>query len=274
MGMDKNDSEILADRVNSFLSANRKTILGVIGFVVVVVIALVLYFSFSAKKKADDVASVEKIIFELEKEKDEIEKKKKEEESKAKKRAEEEKDNSVSGVVEEEGGSDSTPGSKEEKDEEISPEVLAKEDAVIPELLKVANSSSGYASYLAFYNVADMYFSRKDYATARDYYQKALQAEPNNYISGVLLFNIAVCLEEIGGDDAEVLDYYKKSSMVEDFPLKPRSLFNVARVQEKLKQNEDAIATYKSLIEAYPDNDFAMIGKSRIIALEIKAKRG
>lgn len=271
MAIDKDDSALLADRVNSFLSANRKIILGIVALIAVIVVGLAFYFSFSAKKKAEELASIEKIIFDLEKEKGEIEKKKKEAEDAEKKKNEENKAEETP-AVEENVDEDAKDEAKEEKDE-LDPEIIAKEDEAIANLLNVANSSSGYASYLAFYNVADMYFARKDYAKAKDFYLKALQAEPNNYIAGVLFFNVAVCVEELAGDDAEALDYYQKSSKVEDFPLKPRSLFNVARVQEKLNHPEEAIATYQSLIEKYPDNDFAMMGKSRIIALEIKAKK-
>lgn len=283
MAINKDDGELFADRVNNFLLANRKIILAGIAVILVVVIGLAVYFSLSYKKKVDDVAVIEKMLFDLDKEKEEIEKKKQEEAKKEEEKEEtevtsennvssestkvEEGSNSVSSETE---GSDVTKDESIAEDEKIDPEILAKEDEVIPELEKLAEASDGYASYLAFYNVADMYFTRKDYHKARDYYEKALRVLPSSYVSGVLLFNIAVCIEEIGEDDGRALEYYEKSSQIEDFPLKPRAIFNVARLQEKLGKDEDAIVTYNSLMEKYPDNDFAMIGKSRVIALEIK----
>jgi len=286
MAMNKDDGELFADRVNNFLLANRKIILSVIALVILVVVGLAFYFSFSYKKKVDDVAAIEKMLFDLDKEKEEIEKKKQEEEKKKEENKNEAKGDvssedsslSSSGELNENSDADnSTDGEADDKkekntpeEEKVDPEILAKEDEVIPELEKLGESSEGYASYLAFYNMADMYFTRKDYHKARDYYNKALTALPSSYVSGVLLFNIAVCIEEIGENDSEALEYYEKSSKVEDFPLKPRAVFNVARLQEKLGKDEDAIATYNSLMERYPDNDFSMIGKSRVIALEIK----
>jgi len=140
----------------------------------------------------------------------------------------------------------------------------------ILEFEKVATKASGYASYLAFYNIADIYFSRKDYSKAKDYYLKAYASLPNAYVAGVLLFNIGVCIEEMNGELTEALEYYLKSSKVEDFPIKPRAMFNVGRLQEKLEKFDDAIATYTDLFEKYPDNEFALIGKSRLIELNIK----
>lgn len=291
MAMSNDDGELFADRVNNFLLANRKIILSFVALVIVVVVGLVAYFSFSYKKKADDVAAIEKMIFDLNKEKEEIEEKKAEEQKKKEdektaevltdKGSDSTQDNEVkegsnvnASVPEKADDKQETDNGKNESNVEeenkIDPEILAKEDAVIPELEKLGRSSDGYASYLAFYNVADMYFTRKDYSKAKDYYEEALKALPSSYVSGVLLFNIAVCIEEIGGDDAKALEYYEKSSSIEDFPLKPRAIFNVARLQEKLGKDDDAIITYNSLMEKYPDNDFAMIGKSRVIALEIK----
>jgi len=37
-----------------------------------------------------------------------------------------------------------------------------------------------------------------------------------------------------------------------------------------MEKIEDAIASYKNILEKYPDNDFAFMAKSRIIDLEIK----
>jgi|GEM_PF-979264 len=281
MAMDKDDGELLVDRVNNFLSAHKKAILVFIAVIVISVTSLAVYFSFTNKKKNEEIAAVEKIIFDLNKEKEEIEKKKKEAED-AKKKEEEEKkkaEEAEEGVEKANAESEKAESEEDvtddedEKEEPKDPEVLAKEDEAIPKLEELATTSSGYAKYLALYNVADIYFARKDYEKAKEYYLKALDPVPNTYVAGVLLFNIAVCIEELKGEDSEALEYYQKSYDIEDFPLKPRSLFNVARLQEKMGRENDALATYNSIIEKYPDSDFAMIGKSRIITLEIKNEK-
>lgn len=278
MAMDKD--ELLVDKVNSFLSAHKKTILILVAVLVVSVASLIVYFSFVNKKKNEDIVAIERIIFDLNKEKEELGKKKKEAEEAKKKEEEKTKDEAEgitvdsdqeTEVVEKEVAKEGD--NEEEKEEPSDPEVLAKEDEAIPKLEELAISSSGYAKYLAFYNIADIYFARKDYSKAKEYYLKALEPVPNSYVAGVLLFNVAVCVEESKGEDSEALEYYQKSSNIEDFPLKPRSLFNVARLQEKVGHGDDAVATYNSIIEKYPDSDFAMIGKSRLIALEIKNKK-
>ncbi|MGP1437554.1 MAG: tetratricopeptide repeat protein [Treponema sp.] len=256
MATKSNDGMLLSDKVNDFLSTNRRIILAFIASVVLLVIVITVYFSFASKKKVDDLASVERILFDLNKEKEDIEKKQKEELEAKKKNEEQANDEEIK--------------VEEKADESISPEILQKEDTAILELEKLGGTAKGYASYLAFYNIADMYFVRKDYSKAKDYYLKAYNTLPSNYVAGVLLFNIAVCIEEMKGELTEALEYYKKATEVKDFPIKPRAMLNVGRIQEKLEKFDDAIATYNDLLEKYPDNEFALIGKSRAIELNIK----
>lgn len=265
MATKNDDGTLLSDAVNDFLSRNRRIILSAIVVIALVVVAVTVYFSFASKKKSDDLASVEKVLFDLNKDKEDIEKKQKEE-AEAKKKAEEEAERD--GISVEEIATNSE--SEEKEEEKPSPEILEKEDIAILELEKLGNSATGYASYLAFYNIADMYFSRKDFSKAKDYYLKAYGALPNSYVAGVLLFNTGVCIEEMGGELTEALEYYKKASKIEDFPIKPRAMLSVGRLQEKLEKVDDAIATYTDLFEKYPDNEFALIGKSRLIELNIK----
>lgn len=256
MATKNDDGTLLSDAVNDFLSRNRRIILSAIAVVAVVVVGVTLYFSFASKKRTDDLASVERILFDLNKEKENIEKKQKEE-AEVKKKAEE-------------AGANSDGEEKTEDEEKSSPEILEKEDDAILELEKLATSATGYASYLAFYNIADMYFSRKDYSKAKDYYLKAYNVLPNSYVAGVLLFNVGVCVEEMNGELTEALEYYERASKVDDFPIKPRAMLSVGRLQEKLERFDDAIATYTDLFEKYPDNEFALIGKSKLIELSIK----
>ena len=266
MATKNDDGTLLSDAVNDFLSRNRRIILSAIAVVAVVVVGVTLYFSFASKKRTDDLASVERILFDLNKEKENIEKKQKEE-AEVKKKAEEA---NTDAIKVEEAGANSDGEEKTEDEEKSSPEILEKEDDAILELEKLATSATGYASYLAFYNIADMYFSRKDYSKAKDYYLKAYNVLPNSYVAGVLLFNVGVCVEEMNGELIEALEYYEKASKIEDFPVKPRAMLSVGRLQEKLERFDDAIATYTDLFEKYPDNEFALIGKSKLIELSIK----
>lgn len=272
MAMNRNDDELLADRVNNFLSNNRRGILAAIAVLVLVIVALTVYFSFAAKKKADDIASIEKIIFDLNKEKEDIQKTKEEEKKKEKEESTISAGPATSDTLDsvERDDSEGEKLLQEDEEEKADPKILEKENMVIPKLEELAKNATGYASYLAFYNIADIYFGRKDYAKAKDYYSKALEAVPNSYVLGVLFFNMAVCMEELAESNDSVFEYYKKSSEVEDFPLKPRAMFNMARVQEKMGKIEDAIATYQDISEKYPDDDFALIGKTRIIELEMR----
>ena len=282
MGMNKDD-ELLANRVNDFLSSNKKIILSLVGILVAIIVSLTVYFSLLTKRQADNIASVERIVFDLNKAKENIEKEKEEEK---KKLDEKDKDESGNAVVE-----ISTASEKVEKMEQMTSEkeieleekddddddaerldirILEQEDEAIQKLEELTTNTSGYASYLAFYNIADIYFARREYAKAKDYYAKAVETVPNSYVLGVLFFNMAVCMEELSEDDGDVLLYYKKAAEIENFPLKPRAMFNMARMQEKMGKIDMALETYKDILKKYPDNDFAFIGKTRMIQLEIK----
>ncbi|MGP1415180.1 MAG: tetratricopeptide repeat protein [Treponema sp.] len=268
MAKNSDDRMLLSDLVNDFLSRHRYLILSSIAVIALFVVAVTVYFSFASKKRIDDLASVERILFNLNKDREDIEKKEKEE-AELKKKSEEIVTDAIK-LEETNANSDTDESNKKQEDEKTSPEILEKEDIAILELEKLGNSARGYASYLAFYNIADMYFSRKYYEKAKNCYLKAYNALPDTYVAGVLLFNIGVCIEEMKGELIEALEYYERATKIEDFPIKPRVMLSVGRLQEKLGKIDEAIATYTDLFEKYSDNEFALIGKSRLIELNIK----
>lgn len=259
MSEHKKDEEItLADKINDFLLKNRKPVLAVIVLICTVVIAVSVYFSISAKRKTNALASAEKIIFDLEKfKKDFMAEKAKTELENASETASDEKDK------------------QEEKAEEkeIPAEIKSKEDEAALELHKIIEANKGsYAAYLAASVIADIYFSRKDYEKALENYSAGAEMLKDSYVAGAALFNAGVCAEELDKKE-DALSFYKKAAMIENFPLRPRAMFNEGRLHEALKNIESAIEAYKNLSEKYPDNEWSLIGKSRIIILEIEKNK-
>ena len=138
-------------------------------------------------------------------------------------------------------------------------DMTAKEDALAEKLGKqaVANGHT-YAAFRAYTTLGEIYVLRKDW-------EKAL---PKAYTAGIAYFNAAVCADELQQHD-KALELYTLSAALEDFPLKPRALFNIGRLEESLAHPDKAIEAYTKLTEAYPDNDWTLLAKSRIIALSI-----
>jgi tetratricopeptide (TPR) repeat protein len=146
----------------------------------------------------------------------------------------------------------------------------AKEDEMISTLKSVANANkNSYAGERAYNTIAEIYFSRKDWKNAQEQYLAAVKALPKGYTSGINYFNAAVCADELGKPE-EALGYYTKASELENFPLKSRAMFNIGRIQEQMSRKADAIATYGKITEQFPDDQWALLAKSRTIALQLQ----
>ena len=148
-------------------------------------------------------------------------------------------------------------------------DMAAKEDALADKLEKQATANGrAYSAFRAYTTLGEIYVLRKDWEKALAFYQKAGEALPKAYTAGIAYFNAAVCADELQQHD-KALELYTLSAALEDFPLKPRALFNIGRLEESLAHPDKAIEAYTKLTEAYPDNDWTLLAKSRIIALSI-----
>lgn len=104
------------------------------------------------------------------------------------------------------------------------------------------------------------------YEDALKFYELAAKAVKNYYAEGVASFNVAACADELG-DKEKALAYYEIASKVENFPLIPRAVFNTGRLYEALDKKDEAILSYSKLLEKYPQNEWSLLAKSRIIVL-------
>lgn len=149
-------------------------------------------------------------------------------------------------------------------------DMTAKEDALAEKLEKQATVNGGtYAGFRAYTTLGEIYVLRKDWEKALAFYQKAGETLPKAYTAGIAYFNAAACADELQQYE-KALELYTLSASYDDFPLKPRALFNIGRLEESLAHSDKAVEAYTKLTEAYPDNDWALLAKSRIIALSIQ----
>ena len=148
--------------------------------------------------------------------------------------------------------------------------LAAKEDELIVSLKKVAASSGKtYAAAHALNTVAEIYYSRKDWKNAEEQYLAAAKAAPKAFSCGINYYNAASCADELGNAD-DALAYFNKALALENFSMKPRALFSIGRIEEQRSKKAEAIAAYEKLASQYPDDDWTLLAKSRIIALQIQ----
>ena len=144
------------------------------------------------------------------------------------------------------------------------------EDRILEALSSVGSRnkhlSSGARAYLV---AAEIYFERKDWKNARDNYLACIKADDKIYTTAVAYYNAAVCSEELGEPDAAIAQF-EKAYEQETFSQKPRALFNMGRIEEQRGNRDLAIASYEKLAEEYPEDTWALLAKSRIIALQIQ----
>lgn len=149
-------------------------------------------------------------------------------------------------------------------------DMTSKEDALVEKLEKQAGANGRtYAAFRAYTTLGEIYTLRKEWEKALGFYQKAGESLPKQYTAGIAYFNAAACADELQQYE-KALDFYTLSAAAEEFSLKPRALFNIGRIEEMLAHSDKAVDAYTKLIEAYPDNEWALLGKSRVIALSIQ----
>ncbi|EMB41866.1 tetratricopeptide repeat protein [Treponema denticola] len=232
------ENKDLAQKINDFLAQYRKIVLGIVVCILVAVAGIIVWFVIGENSKKTSVTSVEKVIYELE-------------DFKREDRAK----------------NPSSEDDAADNEKTISAAVKEAEDKAIEELKNLGSKySSSYAGFRANTTIAEIYFQRKMYEDALKFYELAAKAVKNSYVEGVASFNAAACADELG-DKEKALAYYERASKVENFPLIPRALFNTGRLYEALSKKEDAILSYNRLLEKYPQNEWALLAKSRIIVL-------
>ncbi len=150
------------------------------------------------------------------------------------------------------------------------PENITDTEKTLIEQLEMQAKQNGqsYAGFRAYTVLAEIYNTKKEWEKAMLMYEKAALALPHAYTAGIAYFNAGSCADELQQYE-KALEFYMLSAQIESFPLRPRALFNVGRLEEQLNHADKASEAYAKLIELYPDNNWALLGKSRSIALSL-----
>ena len=114
---------------------------------------------------------------------------------------------------------------------------------------------------------AEVAYAKEDFAQAASYWLAAAAKGKNSYTAPLAYFNAAVCFENTGDLDNAVKNY-KTAAETEDFLLFSRASFCCGRTMEKQGNADAALEVYNKLYGKTPDDSWAKLAKSRIIALE------
>ncbi len=118
---------------------------------------------------------------------------------------------------------------------------------------------------------ADITYLQNKYEDSANYWKAAADKAKKTYIAPLSYFNAAACYEELG-NLAEAEANYKIALDNKDFVMRSHAMFSYGRVLEAQSKYADALAAYKDLNSNFPDDSWANLAKSRIIALQNEGK--
>lgn len=114
---------------------------------------------------------------------------------------------------------------------------------------------------------ADITYDLEKYAESLEYWKAAAEKAKKSYIAPLAYFNMGVCNEELNNVEA-ACENYKTAAQYKDFVLKAHAKFSYGRTLETLGKKDDAITVYSELIDNSPEDSFAKLAKTRVIALQ------
>lgn len=146
-----------------------------------------------------------------------------------------------------------------------------KIDSIIEEASKLATGKKGVISVRAYMLIADIEFQNGDWASSSDAWIKAAEADEKAYTSPLCYYNAGVCFEEMN-DLPKAIENLNKAVSFDNFSLKSRALFNLGRLNEEANHFQEAADAYTKLNDEFPSDNWANLGKSRLIILKSEGK--
>ena len=130
------------------------------------------------------------------------------------------------------------------------------------------NNITGSRAYML---MAEIQYSRKNWNDAKAAWIAAAEANPKAYTAAYCYYNVGVCAEEMKDYD-EAVKYLTLTTEAENFPLKPRALFSLGRIEEQRNNYEQAKKNYEELAATYPSDAWTTLAKTRLISLSVEGK--
>ena len=118
---------------------------------------------------------------------------------------------------------------------------------------------------------AELAFRQEKYEDSANYWKEAAAKAKKTYIAPIAYFNLAVCYENLGNVDS-ALENYKLAADNEAFVMRAHAMFNYGRLLETKGDYAAAVEEYNKLNDNFPDDAWADLAKSRLIALKKDGK--
>ena len=137
--------------------------------------------------------------------------------------------------------------------------------------LAVYAKKGGIVGARANYLCAELTYQQKKYEDAATYYEATAKKAAKTYLAPVAYYNLGVCYEQLNKlEDAAA--NYKLAADSKLFALVPHAKFSYARVIEASGNKAEAITAYTELYDAYPNDNWGKLAKTRLIALKAQNK--
>lgn len=137
--------------------------------------------------------------------------------------------------------------------------------------LAVYAKKGGIVGARANYLCAELTYQQKKYEDAATYYEATAKKAGKTYLAPVAYYNLGVCYEQLNKlEDAAA--NYKLAADSKSFALVPHAKFSYARVIEASGNKAEAITAYTELYDAYPNDNWGKLAKTRLIALKAQNK--
>lgn len=114
---------------------------------------------------------------------------------------------------------------------------------------------------------ADITYDQEKYAESIEYWKATAEKAKKSYLAPLAYFNMGVCNEELNNIET-ACENYKTAAQYKDFVLKAHAKFSYGRTLETLGKTEEAIAVYTELNDNSPEDSFAKLAKTRLIAIQ------
>ena len=149
-------------------------------------------------------------------------------------------------------------------------ELEARSNTAIEQLAPFTKKS-GIAGARANMICAEIAFQQKKYQESADFWKAAAKKAKKSYIAPIAYFNIGVCYEQLNNIDAAA-ENYKIAADNKSFVIKNHAKFSYGRVLEAQGKYAEAVSVFTEINDSNPDDSWAKLAKSRIIALKVQGK--
>ncbi|GAB1482802.1 hypothetical protein MASR2M78_16180 [Treponema sp.] len=150
----------------------------------------------------------------------------------------------------------------------------ADELALIKDLEAFSSTHDSYAGARSLSVLASIRADRNEDSEAEAAYLAAAKMVGKSYLAPVSIYNAAVSAEDRGDAD-KALELYNRviDEYGQSFPLLSRAYFALGRLQEANGELAAATASYKKLVELYPNDGWTKLANSRILSLNAQGAR-